>query len=345
MANIDSIKQKYLQGKTTEEENQQLLRWINESEDNKKQFFAAKDIWDCCAFNKDQKQYDTDSELKLLKISLEKKSQKSKVRYMLVLKVAAVLLVTFGIGWFSRYFSSETELQYGEVCMHEIFVPKGQVNQIFLADGTRIWMNSETKLIAPSVFSNKERVVKLSGEAFFEVAKDKKRPFKVEVNGQKIVVVGTSFNVRSYGNSDKIETTLQSGSIRLETGKQYIMLHPGDQCIFEKTTNKLTVNKVDPITFSSWKEGRYEFQNEDLLEVFKVVERWYDVKIITNEKYFKGMHFSGVIKRNKDALHFVEMLNLSIPVSYTIEGDKIQILPKISKYPYQQHLKKEVNNS
>jgi ferric-dicitrate binding protein FerR (iron transport regulator) len=217
-----------------------------------------------------------------------------------------------------------------EAVLQEVTVPKGQVNQIFLSDGTRIWINSESKLLVPSVFSAGERVVKLSGEAFFQVARDERRPFLVEVEGQQIEVLGTSFNLRAYDNSEIIETTLEDGSIKLTAGDQKNILNPGDQSIFDKNTGILSVRRVNPKMFTIWRDGRYVFENEKLTEVFKVVERWYDVEIIYDEKYFSGMFFSGVIKRNKDAKHFLELLNLTIPVRYEIESDKI----KISLKPY-----------
>ncbi len=328
MAEIGSIIQKYLQGKTSEEENQQLHRWMQESAENKKQFLAEKDIWDSYGFHSNSKHYNPISELELLKRRLRSGTKRPAIRFKQIIQIAAILLVTFGLGWASQFIPFSGSQPENQVSMQEIFVPKGQVNQVFLADGTRIWINSETQLIIPSVFADKERVVKLNGEAFFEVAKDSKRPFRVELNGQQIEVLGTSFNVRAYSNSGKIETTLQTGSIHLETGKQTTILSPGEQCIFDKNARKLAISKVDPISFSSWKDGRFEFQNEDLIEVFKVVERWYDVEITADENYFRGMHFSGVIKRNKDANHFLELLNLSIPVKYTINVDKIQILPR-----------------
>ena len=98
-----------------------------------------------------------------------------------------------------------------------------------------------------------------------------------------------------------------------------------NQTFFYKNSKQLIVTTVDPANFSSWKDGRYEFQSKNLVEVFKVVERWYDVEITADETYFKGMHFSGVIKRNKDAKHFLELLNHTIPIKYTINADKIQI--------------------
>lgn len=327
MPEIDSIILKYLQGETTEEENQQLFQWIQQSPENKKRLFAEKDIWNTYAFGADEKKYNTASELELLKKRLSLGKPQRTVLLKQILRMAAMLLISFGLGWASQFISFDKNLSAGNT-MQEIFVPKGQVNQVFLADGTRIWINSETRLVTPSVFASKERVVKLSGEAFFEVAKDKNRPFKVEVNGQQIEVLGTTFNVRAYNNSNEIETTLDSGQIRLHIGQQTTLLKPGDQSVFDKKNNRLFVGKVDPATFNSWKDGRYEFHNKDLNEVFRIIERWYDVEITADSTYFKGMHFSGVIKRNKDARHFLDLLNHSVPIKYTINADKIKIEPK-----------------
>ena len=202
MAEIDSIIQKYLQRKTSEDENQQLHNWMNQSPDNKKRLFAEKDIWDTYGFQLNLKKYDSNPELKLLKKRLPVESTSRTISLNSLLKIAAVLLITFGLGWSAQYISLIRDRSTAEATMQQILVPKGQVNQVFLADGTRIWINSESEVLAPSVFGQSERVVKLTGEAFFEVAKDKKRPFRVEVNGQQIEVLGTSFNVRAYTNSN-----------------------------------------------------------------------------------------------------------------------------------------------
>jgi len=328
MIEIDSLIQKYLHKETTDAEEQQLYQWIHESPENEKRFFGEKDIWDTLGLHSNQKGYETELELKLLRSRLHPNSSKRTSYFIQFSKVAAMLLLAFGLGWGSQFISLTKEQLAEAAILQEIFVPKGQVNQLFLADGTRIWMNSETRIIAPTRFSSNERLVKLSGEAFFEVAKDKSRPFRVEVNGQQIEVLGTSFNVRAYANSNEIETTLETGQIRLQTGNLTTLLKPGEQSVFNKTTNKLVVDTVDPLIASAWKSGRYEFQNKDLIEVFKLVERWYDVEITADEQYFRGMHFSGVIKRNKDAKHFLELLNQTIPIKYKIDSDKILISHK-----------------
>ena len=328
MSEINSIIQKYLQGTTSEEDNQQLKQWIQQSPENKKRLFAEKDIWDTYSLHSNQRKYEVNIELELLNQQIKPGKTERTLHLTSIMKMVAILLLAFGLGWSSRFISSTNSLQTSEATMQEIFVPKGQVNQVFLADGTRIWINSETRLIVPSVFGINERIVKLNGEAFFEVAKDQKRPFRVKVNGQQIEVIGTSFNVRAYDNSNKIETTLETGQIKLRTGSQTTMLLPGEHCLFNKEEKQIIISKVNSKAFSSWKDGRYEFKNEDLMEVFKVIERWYDVQIIAEEAYFKGMRFSGVIKRNKDVKHFLELLNLTIPIRYELMTDRIRILPR-----------------
>lgn len=328
MVETDALIQKYLRKETSEEENDLLFQWVQESPENRKRLFAEKDIWDLIDYQTNSKKYDEENEAELLKQQIRLQKQKPVIKWRKVIQMAAILIFTFGLGWSVRYIFTPSEKQTPAVSMQEVFVPKGQVNQVFLADGTRIWVNSETRLTFPSVFAANKREIKLEGEAFFEVAKDKNRPFRVELNGQQIEVLGTSFNVRAYANSNRIETTLETGQIRLTTGSQEVLLHPGEQSLYNKTDKQVTITKVNPVTFSCWKDGRYEFQDEDLIEVFKVVERWYDVQIVADKTYFGEMHFSGVIKRNKDVKHFLDLLNLTTPIQYEIKADKILISPR-----------------
>ncbi len=328
MPEIETIIQNYLQGTASEEENKALLLWLDQSPDNRKRFFHEKDIWDTFGYHANHKNYPIDQELQKL---LERTQQPEKriYPYSLWLKIAAVLILTFSLGWFSRYMLPPgVEEPLEEVTISEITVPKGQVNQVFLADGTRIWVNSETRLFVPSQFTGSERRVKLSGEAYFEVAENREMPFRVELDGQLIEVLGTAFNIRAYDNSEFIETTLAEGKISLTAGGKAYFLNPGDQTVYYKKSGEVTLEKVDPEIFSAWKDGRFEFQNENLAEVLRVVERWYDVEISYDDASLGNMYFSGVIKRNKDARHFLELLNLSVPIRYSITGDKIEIISK-----------------
>lgn len=325
MSDIDSIIGQYIQGKSTEEENHLLVEWLRDSPENRKRLFSEKDIWDTYGYHADLNSYPTDLELELLKLRLKTETFASRTLLGRIFQIAAILLIAFGLGWATRYISFSKAQPVLEATDQEIVVPKGQVNQVFLADGTRIWINSQSKVIIPSFFASNERVIKLTGEAYFEVARDATRPFKVEVKGQRLEVLGTTFNIRAYPNHKLIQTTLSEGKIQLFTQNQQAILNPGEQSSYDLETQKLTITLVNPSNFNSWKDGRFEFQNEDLVEVFKVVERWYDVEIRYNEKDFKGMHFSGVIKRNKDVNHFLNLLNHTIPIHYQNNFDKITI--------------------
>ena len=325
MENIHDIKSKYIQGTANEAELELLLKWAKKSPENGKELFGEKDIWDSYAFVKNTKEYSASRELERFNNGRDRK-QVIRFRANNFLKIAALFLLAFAFSWMiqSQLMSKKPSVPVAEI--KKVFVPKGQINQFFLADGTRIWVNSGSTIEIPSVFTGDERLVKLSGEAFFEVEKDADHPFKVVVEGQTIEVLGTSFNVRAYENSTKIQTTLKTGKIKLSTSKGFTTLSPGEQTELDKTTGQLVLNKVNTNHFDSWKEGRYEFINENLVEVFRVVERWYDVELVYNEGDFKTMNYSGVIKRNNSVQHFLALLGHSIPIRYeTMAQDKIRI--------------------
>ena len=324
MANIEEIKSKYIRKETSSEEDQILFKWLQDHPDEQKEFYQEKDIWDSYALVKNSMNYSPEIERRKLRKRIRKAKQ-AKLAVLPYLKVAAIFVLSFMFSWFiqSQYFNTEQLVH--EVEMREVFVPKGQINQIFLADGSRIWLNSESTIEIPSVFTGDERLVRLSGEAFFEVAEDAKHPFKVKVEGQTIEVMGTSFNVRAYHNSSVVQTTLKTGRIELQTQNERLTLSPGEQTALDKLTGDLSVKKVNPSNFDSWKEGRYEFINEDLIEVFHLVERWYDVELIYNKEDFKSMNFSGVIKRNNSIQHFLTLLGHTIAINYEIDMEKVKI--------------------
>jgi ferric-dicitrate binding protein FerR (iron transport regulator) len=324
MENIHEIKSRYIQGTATEDELKLLLEWARKSPENKKELFNEKDIWDAYAFVRNSRGYSVARELKHFNNRIGP-AQKIPFRIPNYLKIAAVFMLAFAFSWLvqSQLMNRKTSVPIAEI--KTVFVPKGQINQFFLADGTRIWVNSGSTIEIPSVFTGNERTVKLSGEAFFEVEKDTEHPFKVVVEGQTIEVLGTSFNVRAYANSNKIQTTLKTGEIKLSTNKGFTTLLPGEQTELDKITGQLVLNKVKPDNFDSWKEGRYEFVNENLVEVFKVVERWYDVELIYHEADFETMNYSGVIKRNNSVQHFLTLLGHSIPIRYEIDLEKVKI--------------------
>ena len=319
---IEQIKNKYLGGEANETELQQLLQWVNESPSNRSELFNEKDIWEASALLTNSKHYQIETELLRFNKTI---TGKKKILIPNWVRIAAMLILAIGTGWLIR---DQLIIQFNnnELSeLKEIVVPKGQMSQVFLADGTRIWVNADSKVTVPAVFSDHERSVTLEGEAFFEVAKDKSRPFHVKTENQLIEVLGTSFNVRAYPGSDFIQTTLKEGKIKLNTPNDEIILAPGEQSEMDRLTGKLNIKKVNTNFYDSWKEGRYEFENENLIEVFKLLERWYDIELIYDASQFKNMYFSGVIRKNKPFSHFLVLLDHSIPIDYKQDGDRIII--------------------
>lgn len=327
MEDIEKIRLKFTEGKASGEEFRILEQWLASHPDEKKALFYEKDIVDTYAFVADSKNYSPGQELARFNSRLKNTSQKS-FRINPFMRIAAALALAFLLGGVVHFLFSRAsfESQHEQAGNRVISVPKGQLSQLFLADGTRIWINSGSTLWAPPVFNGEFRTVKLSGEAFFEVAKDASHPFRVEVEGQTIEVLGTSFNVRAYPDAPDVQTTLKEGSVKLHTPKGFMMLQPGQQAELDLATGDMKLAQVNPSNYDAWKEGRYEFRNENLVEVLRMVERWYDVELIYNEDEFKSMKFSGVIRRNKPVDHFLTMLGLSIPIRYEIIAqDKIKL--------------------
>lgn len=149
----------------------------------------------------------------------------------------------------------------------------GMEYTLTLADGTRVYLNAESRLKFPVTFRGEERVVELSGEAYFQVAKDASHPFIVRMDGVDVKVLGTSFNARSYFNENQVVTTLIEGKVDVN-GRQIV---PGEQALFTKVSGQLEVKQVDTDQYIGWHEGRFIFRNERLEDVMKTLARWYGV--------------------------------------------------------------------
>lgn len=218
------------------------------------------------------------------------------------------------------------------VQMNEVIIPYGKKSELLLSDGTRVWINAGSRLAFPSQFTKKNREVHLEGEAYFEVAKNEAQPFVVKAGEVDIKVLGTHFDVSAYKDDNNIETILLEGSIVMSNpksfgfGKREVLLKPNQRASYNKQENDVKVsNEPNADEYIAWTEGWFEFSRESLNSVFTKLERYYNVKIVTPEKFPSTELITGKLDL-KDSLEKVLVaLSDVAKIEYRISENKIFI--------------------
>ena len=221
------------------------------------------------------------------------------------------------------YTSSEGK-NVDELRFNELEIPRGGEYKVRLADGTLVYLNSATRMKYPVKFDEKERKVYLSGEAYFEVAKDPERPFFVEMEGVEVRVYGTSFNVNTHQKGN-VQTVLVKGSIGvkvLSSGMESV-IRPGQMAEFKQGNTKVDVKDVNVAVYTDWKDGIFRFENQRLEDILTVLSNWYDVDVFYQTASVKELHFSGYMERYKDVSVILEAITLSTGVTFSIQGKTI----------------------
>ena len=212
--------------------------------------------------------------------------------------------------------------------------PRGGTYKLTLPDGTRVWLNNDTKLYFPASFNGEKRSVRMEGEAYFEVASSfaglgatkHKRPFYVETKDQTIKVLGTHFNIEAYGSEDLTSTTLLEGKVEVITEKKKVMLSPGRQAI-TRNNQQTEVKDVDATQAVAWKDGDFLFNEEPLYSISKRLGRWYDVEV-SLDQVDGNKKFTGKISRSKSLSSVLNMISKTSNISFKIEGRRVTAIAK-----------------
>jgi hypothetical protein len=207
---------------------------------------------------------------------------------------------------------------------NDITTGRGQQWQLTLPDGTKVWLNAVSSIHYPLAFSGQQRMVSITGEAYFEVVHNAKQPFTVKAGNTVIEDIGTAFNINAYADEPFIKTTLVHGSVKVSTEKNSSLLKPGQQAA-TSAANKIKVIKVNTENITGWMNGALNFDNEDLGEVMKKVARWYDIDVTYAGKIPKRT-FAGSISRKMNLSEFLKLLEFE-NVDFKLDGKKITILP------------------
>ncbi|MFD2915657.1 FecR family protein [Psychroserpens luteus] len=228
----------------------------------------------------------------------------------------------------SKTISQELSAQK-EIVFNTLIVPYGKRSEIVLSDGSKVWLNSGSKLVFPASFSKEKREVYLEGEAIFEVTHNKKQPFIVKSKDQDIEVLGTIFNVSNYADDDSIFTVLKSGSVQIHynndnliSSKSHLKIVPNTLATYNKKDKNVFTKTVDVETYFSWRDGVFIFKNDALKTIMKKLSRYYNVDIIINDDNLSNQTFSGYLDVNEDLDHVLQIINEAETSPFTYELTK-----------------------
>lgn len=205
-----------------------------------------------------------------------------------------------------------------------ISTPKGGQYQVQLPDGTKVWLNAASSLSYPASFAAVDiREVKLKGEAYFEVAKVSGKPFQVKTDRQMVEVLGTHFNINSYEDEPLTRTTLLEGLVRVAALGKSEMLKPGQQAVLQK--GGIAVLNVDAAATVAWKNGYFQFNDEELESLMRKVVRWYDVKVVYEDPELKKVRFAGLTNRFLKVSELLQTLKMTRQVDFEVNDRTITV--------------------
>lgn len=227
-------------------------------------------------------------------------------------------------------YSGVKESELKDQLKNTLVVPRGGEYTLVLSDGSKVFINSVSKLVYPVVFNESKREVTLEGEAFFEIAKDVNKPFIVNIDGVKIEVLGTSFNVKAYKEESNIFTTLVEGRVKLNTkgNKTECILAPDQQAVVEKNNNNVTVKEVDVHQFIGWKNGVYLFADQSIEDIMRTLSRWYDFEYEFTNESLKLIHFEGGVNKYENIYPILDIIQSTEKLKYKVDENKIIFMKK-----------------
>lgn len=296
---------KYFEGVASQAEEEMILDWIEQSEENREQFQKERMFYDFALF-------------------AGSKSAKKKQRVKLVpllqwgMRIAASILIVFSVGQLVLQHLHEKNAH-----VQTITVPQAQRAQITLADGTKVWLNSQSTLTYKSGFGRKDRTVELDGEAYFEVTKNASIPFMVNTEKNRIVVVGTNFNVCAYKGSEEFEATLVEGVVDiygLEENRMLARLKPDE--FFGAYGNHYKKTVLPSYDYLRWKEGLYCFDDSPFNSILGKLEKYYGMKFIVENPDVLDYHCTGKFKEQDGVEHILKAIQRDHKFVYEIDRDE-----------------------
>lgn len=218
--------------------------------------------------------------------------------------------------------------QAGKERKNTLIVPRGGQYAIELSDGSRIWVNADSRLTYPTHFNGNERIVSLQGEAYFQIAKDPAKPFLVRTRQQTIKVYGTSFNVEAYPDEQQERTTLAQGSVGIIFQEKESKLSPNQQAQTDISRDILHIQTVDASKICAWHTGSLSVENERLENILTKLSRWYDVNFTYQNEQLKNLHFTGDLRRYDEFYDLLYMIRMTTSVDFIVNGRQVNVVSR-----------------
>jgi len=289
---------KFFDGTASIEEKERIKTWMESSDENHQTFFKERKIFDAMTLLSRE-----DEEIKEIPIH---KSRWFKE----FVKIAAVIAVTLAFAFVYQQLKVNRQLS----AFQKIMVPAGQRINLQLSDGTNVWLNARTKIEYPAVFVGKKRIVRLDGEAYFEVAKNKKMPFIVQTRKGNIEVYGTKFNLEAYSNDSIFNISLMEGSVKVIRGNNEFMLTPSHMAYLDK--GRMYIAEINDYDAYRWKEGLICFTNESFSDIMRKFVRFYGVDIKIQNDRTAGRRYTGKFRQSDGIPYALKVLQKDMKFEY-----------------------------
>lgn len=305
---------RYLENRCSEEDFVLINEWMKESDENAGELFRMEEIYQLGKFPFEEENLVARAERRLgrrLEQENQKKQEVFKLRSVLRYAAAIVGVMVLAAG-LAYWFRNKAEELVVASAAH------GQVREMLLPDGTKVWLNQSSVLKYPRAFEGKERHVYLDGEAYFEVARNHEKPFMVKSPAMDVRVLGTSFNIKCRPDNSFAETTLIEGEVEVKdkSDKGRITLLPGQKAVLNRVTGRMQVKQVDPKMEIVWHNDLIPFEKSSIFQIVAALERFYGVKIILSPDVDSTNTYSGVLKKKDNIESVLNSLRNSIPFNY-----------------------------
>lgn len=312
---IDHIITRILSGNSSSEDFISLSEWLNADEKNKKEFRSLKSYWDADVSFHHFLMPNVSLDNLRKKIYAQSRQKRLKRIGLIATPIAAAIALLVLLFTTTQIKTSDDT----KVQQFYTYVTDKNKSRFTLDDGTKIILNRNSRLTYSDAYGTDKRMVKLVGEAYFEVAKNPEKPFIVDMGNASIRVLGTTFSVKADKGKDQITAVLQEGAIRFDSPTQQTLLAPDQQLTFSRSTNKINIQSVNAKESHAWKDGLLKYKSIALCTLLNELEKRYEVPIhIRNEKLMDpNVTVSGTFSEDQSLKEILQVISRSIPIKWS----------------------------